>query len=47
MLEDVGNTFGNYIKTDIEKAMTGLCTYARICVEIDLNKGLPEKMILK
>jgi hypothetical protein len=37
----------SYIKTDFERAEAGLCTYTHICVEIDLNKGLLDKMILR
>lgn len=44
LFEDIGNTLGSYIKTEIERAKKGLCTYTNICVEIDLTKGLPDKM---
>jgi len=47
VLEDIGNLLGSYIKSDKERQDKGLFTYARICVEIDLSKGLPDRMHLK
>lgn len=47
VLEDIGNLLGRFIKSDNERHDKGLFTYARICVEIDLNKGLPERIQLK
>ena len=44
---DIDNNLGRHIKTNLEKAQVGLTTYACICMEVDLNKSLPEKMILK
>jgi len=31
----------------IKRTLRGLFTYARICVDIDLRKGLPDRMLLK
>jgi len=47
VLEDIGNLLGSFIKSDKERQDKGLFTYARICVEIDLSKGLPDRMHLK
>jgi len=47
VLEDIGNLLGRFIKSDKERQDKGLFTYARICVEIDLSKGLPDRMHLK
>jgi len=47
VLEDIGNLLGSFIKSDKERQDKGLFTYARICVEIDLSKGLPDRIHLK
>jgi len=47
VLEDIGNLLGRFIKIDKERQDKGLFTYARICVEIDLSKGLPDRIHLK
>jgi len=47
VLEDIGNLLGRFIKSDNERKDKGLYTYARICVEIDLSKGLPDRIYLK
>lgn len=47
MLEDIGNLLGKFIKNDTAQQDQGLYTYARICVEIDLSKGLPDRIQLK
>jgi len=47
VLEDIGNLLGRFIKSDNERKEKGLFTYARICVEIDLSKGLPDRLYLK
>ena len=47
VLEDIGNLLGRFIKSDNERKDKGLFTYARICVEIDLSKGLPDRLQLK
>lgn len=46
VLEDIGNLLGKHIKNDTERHEQGLFTYARICVEIDLSKGLPDRIQL-
>jgi len=45
-LEDIGNLLGTYVKCDNERREQGLFTYARICVEIDLSIGLPDRIRL-
>lgn len=47
ILENIGNTLGRDLKTYIERATVGLFTYAHIYVEIDLSKGLLDKIIFK
>ncbi|KAH9296138.1 hypothetical protein KI387_039726, partial [Taxus chinensis] len=46
-LEDIGNVLGKFIKEDLDRTHSGLCSFARICVEIDLSKGLPDRINLK
>ena len=46
-MEDIGNILGRFIKSDSDRKEHGLFTYARICVEIDLSKGLPDRLQLK
>lgn len=43
----IGNTLGSFIRGDFWRETKGLYTYARICVELDLSKGLPDQIILK
>jgi hypothetical protein len=43
---DIGNTLGSCIKIEVEKSVVGLSMHAHIFVDIDLNKGLMNKMIL-
>jgi hypothetical protein len=47
ILRILGTLWESYIKTDIDRDTLGLSTYAHICVEIDLSKGLLNKLILK
>ena len=42
----IGNTLGRYIKTDTQRLEERIFTFARICVEVDLSKGLPESIML-
>lgn len=44
-LKDIGNALGKFIKIDSER-ITQLFTYACICVEINLSKGLPYRIQL-
>ena len=37
---------GKYIKTDLERIDERIYTFARICVEVDLSKGLPDNIKL-
>lgn len=43
----IGNTLGSFIMGDFWQEHKGLYTYARICAELDLSKGLPEQINLK
>jgi len=45
-LTAIGNTLGRMLKIDAERHIKGIFTFARICVEVDLSKGLPESIIL-
>lgn len=42
----IGNTLGRMLKIDKERHIKGIFTFARICVEVDLSRGLPEGIIL-
>ena len=44
VLEDIGNLLGRFIKSDSDRKEQGVFTYGRICVEIDLSKGLPDRL---
>ena len=44
---DIGNLLGRFIKSDSDKKEQGVFTYARICVEIDLIKGLHDILHMK
>jgi len=46
VLEGIGNSLGKYIKTDLERIDERIYTFARICVEVDLSKGLPDNIKL-
>lgn len=43
----IGNTLGSFIMGDSWRESKGLYAYARICVELDLSKGLPDQINLK
>lgn len=43
----IGDTLGSFIRGDLWRESKGLYAYARICVELDLSKGLPEQIDLK
>jgi len=43
----IGNTLGRFLMGDSWREHQGLYTYARICVELDLSKGLPDQINLK
>ncbi|KAH9318601.1 hypothetical protein KI387_020370, partial [Taxus chinensis] len=36
-----------FLNKDIDRSHAGLCSFARICVEVDLSKGLPNRINLK
>lgn len=46
VLTAIGNTLGKHIKTDAERHLKWIFTFASICVEVDLSQGLPESIIL-
>lgn len=43
----IGNTLGCFLMGDYAREQQGLYTYARVCAELDLSKGLPEFINLK
>lgn len=47
VLAGIGNTIGRFIKWDTQRLEERIFTYARICVEVDLSKGLPDQIQLK
>lgn len=47
VFEAIGNSLGRYLSTDADRGLKGMYTFARICAEIDLSKGLPEQINLK
>lgn len=46
-LEAIGSSIGKFLKNYLDRGKLGLSTYARICLEVDLSKGILEKIILK
>lgn len=46
VLEGIGNIIGWYIKTDIQLLEEIIYTSARIRVEVDIRKGLPESVLM-
>jgi len=46
VLEGIGNNIGKYIKKDQERIEERIYTFARICVEVDLSKGLSKSIRL-
>lgn len=47
VLTGIGNTIGRYIKMDTQRIEERIFTFARICVEVDLSKCLPDQIQLK
>ena len=45
VLKSIGDSLGKYI--DREETISNLYSNVRICVEVDLEKGLPEAIKLK
>lgn len=42
VLEGIGNSLGRFLKLDRERMEKWIFTFARICVEMDLRKDLPQ-----
>lgn len=42
----IGNSLGKFLKMDEDRAIRGIFTFARICVEVDLSQGLPNHITL-
>lgn len=47
VLEGIGTIIGRYTKTYMQCLEERIYTFSRICVQVDLNKGLPESIQLK
>jgi len=47
VFEGIGNKLGRHLATDTSRGEKGIYTFARICAEIDMSKGLPDQIILK
>ena len=47
VFQGIGNSLGHFLDTDTSRGEKGLYTFARICAEIDMSKGLPDKINLK
>lgn len=47
VLTDIGNNLGKFIKIDQTRYGQNLFTYSWICIEVNLSRGLPDKIILK
>jgi hypothetical protein len=45
-LPTLGNALGRFIKIDTDRITKGFITFARICVEIDLSQGLPDRILI-
>jgi len=46
VLEVIGNSLGRFLKMDREKMDKGMFNFSHICVEMDLNKGIPNRIHL-
>lgn len=42
----IGNDLGYFIKIDINKVDQGLFTFTQISIELDLNHGLPNTILI-
>ena len=47
ILKDIQNTTRKHLKIDLQWVRLGLFTFIQIFVEIDVNEGLSNKMILE
>jgi len=46
VLEGINNLLGRYIKLDTKRVEERIFTFAKICVEVDLSKGLLDHILL-
>jgi hypothetical protein len=45
---DIGNSLGSYMEIDIKRGTTlSFSTYDHICVDMELSKGILDKLLLK
>jgi len=47
VFQGIGNTLGRFLATDTSRGEKCIYTFARICAEIDMSKGLPDQINLK
>lgn len=47
VFEGIGNSLGRFLNADYSRVEQGIYTYARIYVEIDISRGLPDQINLK
>jgi hypothetical protein len=45
-LPTLGNALGKFIKLDTDRISKGFITFTGICIEIDLNQGLPDRILI-
>ena len=45
-LSTIGNSLGRFIKINGDRISKGLVTFARICMEMDLNAGLSNRILI-
>lgn len=46
VLTAIGNTLGKFLKMDEDRAIRGIFTFARMCVEVNLSQGLHDHITL-
>lgn len=47
VFEGIRNKLGRHLAIDTSRGEKGIYTFARICAEIDMGKGLPDQIVLK
>ena len=46
VLTGIGNSLGKFLEIDADRVTKGIFTFARIYVDVDLSKGLPDHILL-
>lgn len=47
ILEDIGDSIEHLIKVGSDQLSKGFVNFVRLCVEVELNEGLPDKIVPK